>query len=132
MDEKIKKILDNHEKRIKALEKIFIGNETLKLKKEISLKEFILLKKPRDDVQKTLVIGFYLEKYENLSSFNVKDLENGYRAAKEKVPRNINDKVNLNIKNGHMMEAKEKKDNRKAWVLTGSGERFIENDFTKE
>jgi len=132
MDEEIKKILDDHEKRISALEKIFAKGRKQTTKKGISIKEFILAKKPEGDVQKTLVIGYYLEKYEGLDSFTAKDIEDGFRTAKETVPENINDKVNLNIKNGHMMEAKEKKDNRKAWVLTASGERYIEHDFKKE
>jgi hypothetical protein len=132
MDEEVKKMLDDHEKRISALEKIFAEGRKQTTKKGISIKEFILAKRPDDDVQKTLVIGYYLEKYEGLDSFNAKDLEDGFRTAKETVPKNINDKVNLNIKNGHMMEAKEKKDNRKAWLLTASGERYIEHDFKKE
>jgi len=28
-----------------------------------------------------------------------------------------------------MDEAKEKKDNKKAWIVTNSGERFLENGF---
>lgn len=132
MNEEIKKILGDHEKRISALEEFVKGKQVHKPDKKISIKEFILSKKPKDDVQRTLVIGYYLEKYESFSSFNAKNLENGFRKAKETVPKNINDKVNLNIKNGHMMEAREKKDNKKAWVLTASGERFVENDFKKE
>jgi hypothetical protein len=62
-------------------------------------------------------------------SFNVKDLEGGFRAAKEKVPLNINDKINMNTKKGMMMEADEKKDNFTAWVLTNKGEKFVKNDF---
>jgi len=131
MDEEIKRILDDHERRIKALE----GSpkpDTKKTMKQISIKEFLLTKEPKDDIQKTLVIGYYLEKYENLNCFNVKDLENGFREAKEKIPENINDKVNQNIKNGYMMGSKEKKDNFKAWNLTNSGERFVDNDLKKE
>ncbi len=132
MNEEVKKILDDHEQRIKELEKIFSGGEKQRTKKAMSIKEFMLAKKPENDVQKTLVIGYYLEKYGNFGSFNAKDLEDGFRAAKERVPKNINDKVNMNIKNGHMMESEEVKDNRKAWVLTSSGEKFVENGFKKE
>lgn len=132
MDEEVKKILDDHEQRIKELEKILLGGEKRITKKAMSIKEFILTKKAENDVQRTLLIGYYLEKYENYCSFNAKDLEDGFRAAKETIPKNINDKVNVNIKNGHMMEAKEEKDNRKAWVLTSSGERFVGNAFKKE
>jgi hypothetical protein len=100
--------------------------------KEISIKEFILSKKPKDDVQKTLAIGYFLEQHQHYTSFNVKDIESGFRASKEKVPLNIPDKIQMNLKKGQMMEAKEKKDNIKAYVLTNSGDRYVENNFQKE
>jgi len=131
MDENVKRILENHEERIAKLERLSQVKPEI-VKKKISLKEFLLSKNPKDDVQKTLAIGYYLEKYEGLTSFNTKDLEEGFRVAKEKIPKNINYKVIRNIQQGYMMEAKEEKDNLKAWNLTSSGERFVENGFKKE
>lgn len=128
--EVIKK-LKEHEKRISKLESLFhVKPEAIK--KEISVKEFILSKSPKGDVQKTLTIGYYLEKHEGLSSFNKSDLESGFGNAKEMPPENINDKVNQNIKKGLMMEAKGKKDNFTAWTLTNSGEKYVENGFKTE
>jgi len=97
--------------------------------KKTSLREFIIAKKPTDDVKKTLAIGYFLEKTESMSSFNISDLEAAFERAKEKKPTNMNDKVNMNIRNGHLEEASEKKDSRKAWYLTNSGEQFVENEF---
>lgn len=124
----IKKKLDNCEKRISALERLSMIKSG-GAKKKISIKEFILAKKPKNDNQKTLAIGYYLENYENLSSLNRKDIEEGFRSAKESVPTNINDRVNQNIKKGYMMETKNKKDNLQAWTLTNSGTKYVENDF---
>lgn len=57
-------------------------------------------------------------------------MASGFEKAKEKTPANINDRVNKIIANtGYIMETKEKKDNLKAWTLTNSGERFIEEDL---
>ena len=123
--ENIKGKLEEHESRISALE----GMRTKKTDREVkklSVKEFLLTKKPTDDVQRTLAIGYYLEHLERMDKFNTKDLAEGFRSAKEPPPTNINDKVNLNIRKGYVMEAKEKKDKFKAWVLTNSGEKFIE------
>jgi len=125
---RIEKKLEEHDRRISELESLFQTKSEV-VKKEISMKKFILLKKPRDNVQKTLTIGYYLEKYEGLLSFNVKDLESGFRDAKEQVPKNINLYVTLNVSKGHMMEAKERKDNLKAWALTNSGEKYVEGNF---
>ena len=126
----IKKKLKEHEERISKLESAS-QTKPETVKKKISIKEFILSKKPKNDVQKTLAVGYFLEKYENISPFNVKDLERGFIAAREKVPKNIGDKVQKNIKKDHMMEFKEEKDNLKAWILTNSGEKYIESDFKK-
>jgi hypothetical protein len=83
-------------------------------------------------VQKTLAIGYYLEKFRNLSSFNLNDLKNGFKEAKEKVPLNIPDKIQKNIAKGYMMEATAKKDGLKAYTLTGSGDKFVENGFKEQ
>lgn len=127
----IKKKLEEHEERISKLESSFQAKPEA-VKKEVSVKEFIISKKPKNDVQKTLAIGYYLEKYRDFSSFNAKDLEEGFRAAKEKAPENINHRVIKNIEKGHMMEAGQKKDNLKAWVLTNSGEQSVESGFEKK
>lgn len=119
--EQIKDRLDRHEKKLSELEPLLIGRHKLK-KKKLSLNEFILLKNPSDDVQRTLCIGYFLENYDGLSSFNKNDLEAGFRRAREKLPPNVNDKVNLNIKKGYMDGAGEEKDSLKAWVLTNSGQ----------
>jgi hypothetical protein len=127
VDEETKRMLDDHEKRISVLE----GKRDISpgIKKQESVKEFLLTKKPEGDVQKTLAIGYYIEKQKEFDKFNVKDLENTFREARESIPDNINDKVNKNIASGYMMIAKEKKDNCKAWNLTSTGERVVENGF---
>lgn len=127
----IKKKLEEHEERISRLEKLF-QRKPQDIKKKLSIREFMLSKNPKTEMQKTLAIAYYLEKYENLASSNVKDLESGFRRAKEKIPRNINYQVIRNIKKGYMMETENKKDNRKAWYLTNSGEKYVDNNFEQE
>ncbi len=125
------------EQRIEKLENEIFGgviskDATESKIKKISIKEFLLSKKTDNtdnDVKRTLLIAYFFEKFENLSSFNSEDLKNGFRNAKIKIPLNINDKVNINISNGHMMEIQEKKDAKKAWILTATGEKFVENDI---
>ncbi len=126
----IRRILEDHERRISALEGM---PEKLKSgSKKLSIKEFILTKKPIDDIQKTLVVGYYLEHFENADKFNVKDLTEGFRLAREPIPSNVNDKVNSNIAKGYMMPVKEKKDKLKAWILTNLGDEHVEGDFEKK
>ncbi|MBI3859549.1 MAG: hypothetical protein HY296_04840 [Thaumarchaeota archaeon] len=130
-EEKINEILEilkRLEARIATQETRSIAPAAVK-QKPYSIKEFVIARNPNNDTKKTLAIGYFLEKYENLPSFNIRDLETGFRNAKEKVPLNMNDKVNGNIRNGHVMEAEELKDGLTAWTLTSTGERFVENNF---
>ncbi len=124
------KKLEDHERRISAIEGM--PQKTISEGKKLSVREFILEKKPSNDVRMTLVIGYYLEHFEGMDKYNVKDLTEGFRLAREPLPSNINDKVNLNIVKGHLMPAREKKDKFKAWCLTNTGEKFVENGLKTE
>ena len=95
-------------------------------RKPISIKEFIISKAPPNGVLMTLTIGYYLENYDGINPLTAADLEAGFRAAREAVPSNLNDKANNCVKKGYFMEAKEKKDNLKAWLLTRTGESIVE------
>ena len=135
MEPDVRKELDEIWKEIdelKDVKKNMIEKANSENIKKISIKEFLIEKNPSKDFQKTLVICYYLEKYKDMKSFNVKDIESGYREAKETVPNNINYKVIQNIQSGYMMEEKEKKDKLKAWTLTSTGEKFVEKDFKKD
>lgn len=95
--------------------------------KKKSAKEFLLEKNPKDDLKRTLYIGYYLEKYDGMESFSVDDLREVFRASRVPSPKNLNDKVNQNISKGFLMEV-EKKDKKKAWILTSTGEKHVEDE----
>lgn len=99
--------------------------------KKLSAKEFLMTKNVGSELQRVAALAYFLERQENLLSFNVADLEGAFRSAREKLPKNMNDAVNKNIARGFFMEAAEKKDSRKAWQLTATGERFVESDMNK-
>jgi hypothetical protein len=98
-------------------------------KKKLSIKEFIISRAPSNGVQMTLAIAYYLENHEGISPFNAADIEKGFRSARETVPTNINDTVNQCVRKGHFMEEKEKKDSKKTWVVTRSGEEAVTRGF---
>jgi hypothetical protein len=142
MDAEIRKMLEdilarvkNIESRLPAAQEASSSKKPLSLPapaaKKLSLKEFIISQAPANAVQTTLTIGYYLENYEGLNPFHAADLEEGFRAAREPVPANINDKANMCVKNGYFMEAKDKKESKKAWVVTRSGEEFVSAKFEK-
>jgi len=122
--------LSSLETRVSAFERLSQGKPSQsKSGKKISIKEFLFAKNPQNDVQKTLTIAYFLENHTDLTSFNVEDLTHSFRAAKEPVPLNVSDKINMNIRKGHIMEAGEKKSGKKAFTLTNSGETFVERNF---
>jgi len=120
--------LNKLEERVAKLEKYLVNDNLPAVTKprKLSAKEFLLTKLPKSEVQKVLALGYFLEHEEGVEPFNVTDLEATFRSAKEKLPKNLNDAVNKNIARGFIMEAKEKKDAKKAWHLTSTGERFVE------
>ena len=126
------KVLDL-ESRVIKLEELLIEEKEARSKprKKLSIKEFLLLKKPSNDTQKALAVAYYFERNERMNSFNVDDLTRYYKLAKEPKPKNLNHKMILNIRNGHVMETGEKKEKKKTWTLTNAGEQFVESNFQK-
>jgi len=138
---KNKKTLEEHvqdlEDRIKLLEQKPVSTPETSATvpspektKAVSEKEYLLDKKPTDDVQRTFYLGSYLEVHKKLESFTVDDLREAFRAAREPLPSNINDKINKNISKGYFMESTSK-DGKKAWILTSTGERVVNSEESK-
>jgi hypothetical protein len=129
--EELVKRLESLERRVEKLEAHFGSESTVSVPKgrKLSAKEFLLTKNLKVETQKVLALAYFLEREEGLASFNVQELEVAFRAAREKLPKNMNDAVNKNIARGFLMETKEKKDSKKAWQLTSTGERFVENEM---
>jgi hypothetical protein len=99
--------------------------------KKLSIREFLLKHPPTTDVQRTLAVGYYLETHESMGSFTRADLEKGYRDAKHTLPSNMSMNIKQCIKAGNMMEANEKKDNKSAYVVTSTGEQFVQSGYKK-
>ena len=129
MDEETKQILENHEKRIAGLEAKFKSKPKL-TEKPLSIKEFIISKKPKGNTQKTLTICYFLEKHKGMETFNSTDLKQCFKDAKEKIPKNISDTVYKNIEQGLIAEDKSEAKGRVLY-LTNTGEKFVENGFKR-
>lgn len=125
--------LSSLESRVAALESTRDGSTAtganLKSAKPQSAKEFLIGLKLGTAVEKTAALGYFVETVSQVGPFNVDDIEAAFRSAKEKVPTNIGDMVNKNIKKGLFMEHGEKKAGKKSWVLTSTGETLAENGF---
>jgi len=118
------------EKRVSALEKNATidkdsSQQTEPIKSK-SAKEFLLEKDPKNDMQRTLYLSYWLEKIQGIEAFNVNDLREAFRSARVPVPKNLNDKVNKNISKGYLMDVEADKSGKKMWVLTATGESYVE------
>lgn len=123
------------ENRISKLEMVLMSPRVERVSavkiKKASAKEFLMTKQLKAETQKVVALGYYLEYTEGMESFNIDDLEATFQSAKEKRPKNMNDAVNKNISRGLLMEAAEKKNAKKAWVLTSTGEKYVEEELNK-
>jgi len=134
MDEEIKKEIEKVWEKLEELESkiteqrdIESSQPTTKGKK-LSVKEYIKERTPNNDVQRTIVIADYLEKIESKEEFVTKDISEGFRKAKLKVPANVPDKIQKAIFNGWIANGK----NKGGYYLTSSGEEAIKNSFNKK
>jgi len=92
-----------------------------------SIVEFIKAKgSPTDHTIIEVLFSYWLLKKENMTSYNATDIQNCYDQARITKPANINSIMNQIQSTGYVMEAKEKKDNKKAWVITGTGEKYVQ------
>ncbi len=134
--EKIETRLSDLENRVKLLEQklnaTLSQNSTgvkIKQNKSLSMREFLNTKELGDDVDRSLAIAYWLDFYDDVEVFNAADIGGGFRTARFTVPKNVNDKINMNIRNGHFAEAKEKKDGKKAYYITNSGINYLEKEI---
>ncbi len=72
------------------------------------------------------VYAYWLFKKEGLQSFNVKDIVDCYDKTRRTKPKNPNQIINANVSSHLFSEATEKKDGLKAWVITRTGEDYVE------
>lgn len=130
------KRIEELEKRVKALEDGLtetVRKTTIAVPEEgrVNLTEFLNKKILDDDVKRTLAIAYWLDYFEKMSAINVDDFAKYFRLARFTLPKNLNDKINMNVRNKHLAPLREKKDGKKAWYVTNVGTDVIENKLNK-
>lgn len=119
------------EKKFKELtEDKTIAPQTIVSKAEVlptSLVEFIKNKgNPSSHTDIAIIFSYWLHKKEKIGSYNKDDIENCYTVARITKPKNVSDVMNRLQAKGYLMPANQKKDNKKAWIITKSGEEYVE------
>lgn len=131
LEKRISILEDKIEQRLYDLDSKAESAPPTKKSKPKSIKEFFLEKGPKSGVNKTIVIGYYLEIYNEYKSFTVKDIEKGFKEAREKAPDNTSLSVYMNANKGFFAEVEEKNGN-KAYELTETGIKYVDNGLKKD
>jgi hypothetical protein len=92
-----------------------------------TLGEFLDIKgNPSKHTDSIAVFAYWLYKVETLNSFNVQDILDCYDKTRKAKPSNVNQIINQNVATHIFAEASEKKDGLKAWIITRTGEEYVE------
>ena len=80
---------------------------------------------PEKEIDKTLVIMYFLESRRGIKNITTKDISEGFREVREKTPKNVADKIQLLHKKG-LITPVGMVDNLKGWMITRSGLNYLE------
>ncbi len=81
---------------------------------------------PSKHTDSVAVFAYWLFNVEKMPTFNVQDILNCYDRTRKAKPSNVNQIVNQNVASHIFAEASEKKDGLKGWVITRTGEEYVE------
>lgn len=81
---------------------------------------------PQKHTEIVVVFAYWLFKAEKMDSFNVKDIIACYEKVRKTKPKNANQIINTDVASHLFAEASAKKDGYKSWILTRTGEEFVE------
>ncbi|MCX8000384.1 MAG: hypothetical protein N3A69_15765 [Leptospiraceae bacterium] len=91
-----------------------------------SLVEFLKSKgDPKEHIDRIIIFSYWLFHKENQKSYNVSDIERCYDEARIAKPTNIHAFMNELQAKG-FLKPTEEKDGKKAWVITRTGEEYVE------
>jgi len=92
-----------------------------------TLGEFLDLKgNPSKHTDSVAIFAYWLFQVEKMATFNVQDILDCYNKTRKPKPSNVNQIINQNVTSHIFAEAPEKKDGLKAWVITRTGEEYVE------
>lgn len=92
------------------------------------LSEFLAGKNITTHLDRIVAILYY-QYHKGNSLTTIVELEEAYSNARVKAPRNFSDVLAQCIRRGYVVEAKDKKDGKKAWQITPTGEEFVEAEL---
>jgi hypothetical protein len=92
------------------------------------ISEFLVGKNITTHIDRVVAILYYSYRKSNEPA-TIAELEEAYSNARVKQPRNFSDLLATCIRKGYVVEARDKKDGKKAWQITLTGEKFVEEEM---
>ncbi|MBI4596411.1 MAG: hypothetical protein HY730_08560 [Candidatus Tectomicrobia bacterium] len=92
---------------------------------QMQISEFLARPKVTSDTDRVTAILYHSLKNDQSSSTRAEILQ-AYSSARTRQPKNLSDVLARCIRKGHVIEAREQKDGQKAWQITLTGERYVE------
>lgn len=112
--------------------KLIDGSEDLKepqakpaVISKMQINEILASKDLKSHMDRVEAIAWYFLR-QGEDSVNSNNIFDAYAKARMQKPKNLTDVINQSAKRGHLIDSPEKKDERKAWCITRSGESYIE------
>jgi hypothetical protein len=95
---------------------------------EMDLTEFLAAKKALTHPDRVVAIAYFTYKTQDGAGVTTHDLTEAYSRARVKKPQNFPDVIAACVRRGRLVEG-DRKDGMKSWVITRTGEAFVEQSL---
>jgi hypothetical protein len=91
-----------------------------------SLPELLAIANPRNHPDTAVLVAYYMWRSGDTAGMTVDELLGAYAQSRRPKPSNASDVLGKATRRGHLVEASEKKNGKKAWIVTPTGEAYAE------
>lgn len=95
---------------------------------DMDLTEFLASRKATTHPDRVVAIAYFFYHTQSGAGVTTQDLTEGYSRARVKKPQNFPDVIAACVRRGRLVEG-ERKDGMKSWVITRTGEGYVEQNL---
>ena len=95
---------------------------------DMDLTEFLASRKAATHPDRVVAVAYYFYRTQGGAGVTTHDLTEAYSRARIKKPQNFPDVIAACVRRGRLVEG-ERKDGMKSWVITRTGEAFVESSL---
>lgn len=91
-----------------------------------TVSEFLALAQPASQPETAVCVAYYMWHSGDRAGMTTEELMAAYAQRRAKRPRNVSDALAKAARKGHIVDAPDRKNGKKAWVITQAGEAYVE------